>query len=728
MAHKFKRIISLMLALLMMASCLSIMPADDVKAASTKEINGHKLISSLNSKYNLYIDEEDLSLVVEDKATGAYMESAISFDDEKSNWTWLAAMKSAVVITMISGTDDTKQADLINDKVDKKITYTNSGFSAKLYWTKYKFGLTLEVSFTDEGLVARVADDSIVEESEKYQIGTIQLYPYMGTSYLDTKEGYIFIPDGNGALIYLDDKEGRFQTGFSSMIYGKDYGFDESNVESLLWDQYKIINEEEKVLAPIYGIAHTDDRIAYLAVVEDGVMRASIEAAPNGVNVNYNRAYARFIERKLYKQPTSNNSTAGSLNLVESDRTHSDLQVRFLFLTGDQANYAGMAGAYRDYLLNRGDIQIGDNSYNTRIDFLGTEREKWIIGTSAVVMTTVDDIRNIYSDLESLGVTDIMSVYKGWQAGGLYKVPIGSYKADSKIGGTKKLTSLIKESEAKGIKLYLYDDALRINPSEKNATFDTIKKINKRKFEEESYKDVYKKFNYLTPAKSLTLLNKLMKSYSDKGVNNLCISGITNSLFSYTYSGNTYSRFDTAGTYKKAVSNLDASMDTVLEQPFAYLWGYTESFLDMPLYTSSYVFEDEFVPFMSIVLKGVIPVYSDYVNFEANKQEFFLKLVETGSFPSFYITQQNSAKLIYTNSSNIYSSQYSSYKDTIVEYSKELSVIANKTEGAFIVGHDINGKITKVTYSNGVKIYINYGDADAALDGINIPAKSYKVD
>ena len=85
----------------------------------------------------------------------------------------------------------------------------------------------------------------------------------------------------------------------------------------------------------------------------------------------------------------------------------------------------------------------------------------------------------------------------------------------------------------------------------------------------------------------------------------------------------------------------------------------------MPLYVSDYIYEDEDVPFLSIVLGGVIPVYSEYTNFEANKTEFFLKLVETGTYPSFYITKEDSSDLIYTNSNDIYSSQYSVYRDEI---------------------------------------------------------------
>ena len=85
-------------------------------AANAPKINDHVKIAE-STDYNLYFLEDDLSIIVEDKKTGKYMESAISYDDGKSNKTWYAAMKSALVLTIISGNDDTKQADLINDDV-----------------------------------------------------------------------------------------------------------------------------------------------------------------------------------------------------------------------------------------------------------------------------------------------------------------------------------------------------------------------------------------------------------------------------------------------------------------------------------------------------------------------------------------------------------------------------------------------------------------------------------
>lgn len=694
--------------------------ADDVDAAVCTE-------KTESSRYRMYVNEETLALVIEDKVTGARMESFPTYDDEKSNKTWWGAMNSAVVLTIISGNDDTKQADMMYDTVSKKVTYTKTGFSAELFWSKYGFGMTLEVDLTEDGLTARIADESIREENEKYSIGTISIYPYMGVSYLDDKEGYILVPDGNGALIYLDNKEGRYNSGFSYMIYGTDVGFDELKVESLLWDRYKIINDSEQITAPVFGIAHTDDRIAFLAVVEDGATRATIDCMPNGVSVDYNRAYVKFIERKLYTQPTSNNSTAGSLHITEADRSHSDLQVRFIFLSEDEADYSGMANAYREYLLKNGLLKASDNTFKTRVDFLGSDREEWVIGTSPVIMTTVEDIYGIYDDLNARGVTDILSVYKGWQKGGINCLPITKYKADSKLGGTKALTGLIEDAKARGISMYLYDDMLRINPDEFNVTFNVVKKINKRKYEEQTYKDVYETFNYVTPSRAAENAGKFMKKMTAAGVDGLCLTGITSELYSYTYSGTDYTRHDTADSYRTTVAQMSDNARLIMEEPFAYFWADADAFLDMPLYTSNYFYEDEFVPFLSMVLKGIMPVYSDYVNFEANKQEFFLKLIETGTFPSFYITKESSAELIYTNSCDIYSSEYSSYANLIETYYDELKEIAKMTEGATISHHELKGGVTEVTYSNGVRIYINYAETPVQADGMTLEAMSYRI-
>lgn len=148
----------------------------------------------------------------------------------------------------------------------------------------------------------------------------------------------------------------------------------------------------------------------------------------------------------------------------------------------------------------------------------------------------------------------------------------------------------------------------------------------------------------------------------------------------------------------------------------------------MPLGSSDYLYVDQDVPFLSMVLKGIVPMYSQYVNFEANKTENFLQMVESGIYPSFYLAWEDSSKLIYTNSSHLYSLEYETYRNTIAQYDEALREVAEKTGDANIVSHEIleNGLI-KVSYSNGTVVYVNYTENSLSADGYSVDALSYKV-
>lgn len=682
-----------------------------------------------SDSYELYLYEPTMSIILRNKATGALLLSTLSEEDDNgaNNKTWTAYMQSGVVLSAIKNANDTYQVDLVSCENTIDYSYDTNGFAAKIYWKEYDFGFTVKVSLEGNELVVEVPEDSITENGTDSYIGTVSLFPMLGYSYLDNQAGYMFIPDGNGALIYLDDKDGRYASGYSQMIYGADAGFTESTTETLLWGRYQTVNESEKVLAPVFGMAHTDDGLAYLAIVEEGEKRASIEAQPNGVMVDYNRCYARFLLRRTYIQPL-NNSNSGTMTSVETDRTHGNLKVRYILLSGEDAGYSGMAVAYRDYLLDNNLIQRRDNSYKTRVDFLGTDREEFLISTRAVVMTDVDQVREIFGELQAAGVNTLLSIYKGWQKGGMYQIPISKYKADGKIGGTGALTDLIQDSESAGYDIYLYNDALRANPAESNTTFNIVKKVNKRRLEIQTRDYVYDTFNYLLPNRSDYNLDKFVKSYTAKGVDNLAVAGITRNLFSYSYSGSYYDRLFTADAYESSMADISKQTSLILEKPFAYLWNYTEAMIDMPLGTSDFMYEDEEVPFFSIVLKGVVPMYSEYVNFEANKQEFRLQMIESGVYPSFYVTYEDSADLIYTNSADLYSTKYSSYKDTIIEYDADFRQVAALTGDAMIVRHEkLAEGVNRVTYDNGVVFYINYNQDAVTVDGVTIEGLSYKA-
>ena len=698
---------------------------ESLEFADARDFN-EKLVAE-NDDYELYLTGSNLSITIRNKKTGAVIRSTVAEDDGKNNAQWVGFMKSGIALNVINGLNDAGMADLINDENEIKIAPVENGFYAKVAFTKYGFSLGVLVRLSEDDLLVEIPDKTIEETKEGLYIGAINLFPFLGYTYLDEKPGYMLIPDGNGALIYLNDKEGRLSGGYSQMIYGDDTGFKDTSTPSLFWDKYQTVNKEKNILAPVFGMVHTEEGIGFLGIVEGGAQRASIEAYPNGVTMNYNRIYPKFILRKLYVQPTSN-SNVGTITLAERDRTHMDIRVRYCFVSGEDADYAGLAVRFRKYLLEEMGLTPKEEGYKTRIDFLGSEREEWLVFKKTVLMTSADQIREIYDELKDEGLNDILTVYKGWQKGGLYDLPVRNYRADKSVGGTKELTKLIKECENRGIDFYLYHDPLRINPEENNTAFNVVKRIDKRLYEEPTYMYVYDRFLFLTPRRSNYYLNILQNDLSKAGIYKLALTGITNRLFSYSYSGQYYSRTSTYEDYKAMISDAGKTFGLAMEQPFAYLWKYADNFLDMPVGTSDFIFEDEKVPFLAIALKGILPLYSEYVNFEANKREFFLNLIEMGIRPSFLITYEDSSRLIYTNSSDIYSSKFVNYKDEIILYSDELKKVFEAVEGAFITDHErLDNGVTIVSYDNGAKIYINYSDTMQTVDGIPVEAMSYKV-
>ncbi len=697
--------------------------AEAIVREDAKTIKDHELVAE-NDAIALYLYEPTLSLIVRDKETGAIMESTVGESDGTLNATWENFIKSGIGFDILNNVNE-ERTDLISAQADIDVVKKADGFSAAVNLTKYQISFVLNVTLLEDGIEVEIPGDSIVEEQDQVTLGNVFVYPFLGYTYADERDGYMLMPDGNGALIYLEDNDGRFTSPLNLKVWGDNAGVDESYVLSLFWEEYQTVNDAEPVLAPVFGMVHTDSRFAVLGIIEEGAEDARISAYPNGAVTNYNWVVPRFTLRRIYKQLMSKEGTS-AVQLQEAKRAQCDIKLRYVFASGEDADYAGLAVKYREYLLEN--LSAKEDKFRIRLDFLGTDRENGMIFKKPVVMTTTDNIRDIYADLKEANVTDIFSIYKGWQDGGIWSMPISKYKADSKIGGTSALTKLIKESKEEGIELYLYQDALRANPDTVNTTFNVIKKLDESVYEENTYKEIYESFRFQTPDQAVKKLNESLKSYGKKGVDSLALTGITNHLYSYNYNGKQYNRTENLQIFSEALESAAQDFHLAMEQPISCYWNLADSIVGMPVNTSSYIFTDEEVPFLSIALKGVIPMYADYTNFEANKGEYFLQLVETGIYPSFYLTWEDPVDLLYTNSADLYTSRYGVYKNEIIEYYTLLKEVSDATAGAVITDREKTAdNVAVVTYSNGVKVYVNYNEQPVTCDGIALDAMSYQL-
>ena len=534
---------------------------------TSRELDGHHLVAA-NDSYELYLYEPALSIIVKNTKTGAVMESTVR-DEERLgsvNETWKGFLQSGIVVELQEETNTMqRKLGIEGSGAQVSVEMIPGGFRAKLDYPTQELGFEAEVKLYDDGsITACIPESSIYENADNKKIGNIYVFPLLGSSRLGEKEGYMFVPDGNGALIYLDDKDGRFDSGYVQKVYGSDIGVGESYVLSLLWDSYETHNDAEMILAPVYGMVHTDDEMGYLAIIESGDEEASIYATPNGAYSDYNWITAAFRKCTTYIQPTSN--SGGSVTKV-TDRIKYDINVRYMFVDGADANYTGLAKRYRDYLIEKDELVKVEDDFKVRLDFLGLDVENWMLWKKDAPVTTVDNIREIYADLESEGVTDILSIYKGWQDGGIFDLPVTSYDVDSSIGGARELSKLMDECEGKNIDFYLFTDGVRANTETGNTTFDTVKKMDKRLYTQDTYQNVYREFVYWTPQKSLQNLQLLQKNFVKKGVNKIALSEIGNTMFTYTMGDTMQTRLVSKYLYGEALRQISENMDLMLEAP-----------------------------------------------------------------------------------------------------------------------------------------------------------------
>lgn len=730
---------------------------------SKEDIDEHKYICTRGG-YELYLKEDTLSVIIRDEKTGAVIRSTMSPVEAVAkgyNQTNFDFATNGLLIHYIEYNKDgttsrygqyTETAGVYatmgNCKVTTEEIKENGkvvGVTAHLDYEKFGFKLDVVLTMEEKGaLKVEIPESKISETNSAYMMAEFYIFQMLGYSDRGDRDGYLILPDGNGIIVrnedFFKDGSGKYKGQFIKQAYGSDVGIDtttaggtsSNTVGTGIQGSRNFTTAAEVLNIPYFGTVFEDTGIAVLGIVEEGEYGATIMGNINGVNRSFeNYNFVKFVYRSLYNEYTD--SVGGTeRRTTTKDRMIGDITITYLLTSDDEATYAGLANKLRDELIEEGIVVASKkDEFDLRIDFFGVDKEDFLVFRRNVVATTTDDIKEIIEKLSDKGVTNILAVYQGWQKDGVYNVPIYKFKADSDVGGNKGIEDLYDEFEKNGnVDFYLLQDMVTINTSLTSSTFTSVSALTGRTYETtQRFNEVFKTFRFLYPFKTKEYMDDLVEDLLDSDIKKVAFSGMSENLFCYQDDKENYTRQTSMKYYQDALKNAkDKGMDVALQSPFMYLWKYTDAYLDFGIGSSMYVYATDEIPFVSSVLKGTMNLYSEYVNFEANSTEYFLKLVETGVAPSFLITKESPEVFQNTNSNWIYSSEYDKYEEQIVEYYNELKAVNDKVKGEYIVNHEkLDSNVSITTYSNGVKVYVNFSDVDVTVDGMTIEAESYSV-
>jgi hypothetical protein len=185
---------------------------------------------------------------------------------------------------------------------------------------------------------------------------------------------------------------------------------------------------------------------------------------------------------------------------------------------------------------------------------------------------------------------------------------------------------------------------------------------------------------------------------------------------------NPASRSATIAAYQSLLSQ--SSVRLTLYRPNDYLLNVTEAYYDMPLTDNGYIYTSQTVPFLPIVLAGVLPSYGGALNFSSNMRDDLLRHIEYGIYPSYFLTQRPTADLINTPSGWIYTSSIDQWGQEIERTYQWLNSLLAPVKGQGIIAHQqIAAGVSLTTYASGQQIIVNYNDDPYLYHDITIQAK-----
>lgn len=677
-----------------------------------------------NNTIEIWFHQDTAGLRIVDKRSGYIWGCSDTTKPDGLNKKWYAFASSLCSIEYYDEDHNEKRVSLSSPEANPEYSWNSTGLTVNAAFPSLGISFTLHLKLTENGFRIDVPEDTITE-TDSFRLKSMYFLPFLGSVREDAVDGYMFLPDGPGALVRYQ-KAIEYSSAFAKRVYGPDYGIDNIASPSGLQSSSRsddYIVDEPQITVPVFGVVHGAKQNAIMSVADSGMEYMTLEAQVAGAVTDFNWVSARFDFRQSYMQPIDKAGTG--VYRPQTERNSMSPGQEYIFLTGESADYAGMAVAFRDWLEGRNILKsgTGNSVIPLRLSVLGAEIKKGFLWDPTIVLSDFNKAEDIVSDLRKLGVENLTMIYEGWQKGGINGSRYGETRVESKLGGRQELESLRQLVEENG-RFYLETSLLSGNERQisknKQASVNRSKAFTKLT---RSNSNLMFQDTYLTrPSTALQTLNAYKESLAGF---NLYDKNLGQYLYADYTRGNTTTRVETAEMFQKAIQ--EASL-TAASNPNMLYWEYIDMIFDMPVTSSQYLFETDMVPFLPIVLKGSVDLYSPDINIGRFSENSILRMIEYGLYPSFIVTAAESYDLSDTPQADLFSVNYNDWRDQIVEIYNLMNEPLRETEGAKIIGHQVlEDGLVRVRYNNGVTIYVNYLSEEKQPDGVAVPAKGVKV-
>jgi hypothetical protein len=593
-----------------------------------------------------------------------------------------------------------------------------------------RFTIPLIYQLEGENLIARIATDEVID-SDAFPLHTMQLLPFFGAANNET-EGYMFVPDGSGVLIYLNNNNNAARA-YEVPLYGID--------QTPLQNSRTQVQYTQVSRFPVFGMKQENH--AMFAIIEQGDAQATITADTSGKLNSYNRVGATFKMKDMEPVVFRTGSVTKQVPKY-SEMYDSGLQIRYAFLEDSSADYTGMANYYRDYLIKHYGLTRHKSGSDTSfvLELIGSiPVRKNFVGIpyqSTEAVTTYSQAIEILESLQQRGISQIQLKYSGWFNKGVQHRLPSSIKLDSILGGKKKFEKLLNYAEENNIEVYPDVAFQRVYENGKGfkASKDATRFLNRKSTK--SFDDDIVTTNpsdmlyyLLSPRKLTGVVDKFLKNYESFDSDGVSLRDLGEDLNSDVTSHETVNRQEAIGIIGENLQKIKEETGKImLSGGNAYTLPYAKTIVNAPLTSSKFNIADEDVPFYSMVLHGYVDYAGKPINLgrDQDQRTALLKTLETGSnvFYQWFYAQPTIIRDTKLNS--LYSPHYGDWFEEAVQLYNESNAILRDVQDQTIKGHrKLADEVFETTFEQGKKIIVNYNKSAVTVDDISIEAQGYRV-
>lgn len=305
------------------------------------------------------------------------------------------------------------------------------------------FRMSLEYTIGADGtLSVSLPANGIRYDSANFTLISLDMLQYLGAGNMNN-DGYVFYPDGSGALLEFDELRKQSAGALTNKVYGEDYAYysiSAKHQEEIRVPVFGIVDQQKinSIITNTYfdetGKIHEDkvttttvNSTGYVAYLTEGEALSSLTAAFGGGSAhNFALVYPTFTP-----EPSDSYTLDGSLSVSSSTSSswtvvsekkylgNFSMNIRMLgdtenaALAGfEEASWIGMAKVYRDYVWNgKASFTANDvkNNLPLYIESFGTvETVDKVLSIPVTVnkpLTTFTDIITMYEELSTFKTT-----------------------------------------------------------------------------------------------------------------------------------------------------------------------------------------------------------------------------------------------------------------------------------------------------------------------------------